>query len=566
MKTVAFLLGSPEISGGTNVIYEHASRMHNSGFQVTILTESPVSSNEYSWHPAACSLNWLTYDEATATQFDFVIATWWQSVFKLEQITGRYYVYFVQSIESRFFPLIDPDDPDTRDADIVSEWCESTYWYPLPVITEAGWIATYLKEKYNRNTHLVLNGIRKDCFHENGRVEASREPSKLRVLIEGPLGVFFKNVEKTIELCIKAKVPEIWLLTSSDVTVYPGVTRCFSKVPIEKTPEIYRSCDVLVKLSYVEGMFGPPLEMFHCGGTAIVYDVTGHEEYIRDGENSIVVQKDDEKGVVDWLLRLQDDSALLKTLKEGARKTAENWRDWDVAAQDFGETLHAIEADTPVFERVSLQQYNKITSLALDNGFCARELQRYSERERNFAKESLSIKNSVQLYWSEGEGLSPAIIKQYSSGNWQTCCIDVPASNGPVTLRIDPSVRIGIVAIKYLEVYEKDTGKILRCYDSCGGWNEITFAGTMVCLQKQPYPVINAFGEDPQMFLPEIPQFEGQGGLAVKMEVLEMSFTEHYQRFSNFICREGSFKHLVCRIYKKITRKVFSRKYTSNNY
>jgi hypothetical protein len=41
------------------------------------------------------------------------------------------------------------------------------------------------------------------------------------------------------------------------------------------TPLVYRSCDILGKLSYVEGMFGPPLEMFHCGWTAIVYNVTG---------------------------------------------------------------------------------------------------------------------------------------------------------------------------------------------------------------------------------------------------------------------------------------------------
>jgi glycosyltransferase involved in cell wall biosynthesis len=109
--------------------------------------------------------------------------------------------------------------------------------------------------------------------------------------VEGPLGVSYKNVEKTIELCRQAEVDEIWLLTSSEVTDYPGVNRCFSRVPITETAAIYRSCDLLVKLSYVEGMFGPPLEMFHCGGTALVYDVTGHDEYIRHQQNSIVVPR-----------------------------------------------------------------------------------------------------------------------------------------------------------------------------------------------------------------------------------------------------------------------------------
>jgi hypothetical protein len=53
---------------------------------------------------------------------------------------------------------------------------------------------------------------------------------------------------------------------------------------------VYRSCDDILKLSLVESMFGPPLEMFHCGGTAIVYNVTGHDEYIVHGRNALVAE------------------------------------------------------------------------------------------------------------------------------------------------------------------------------------------------------------------------------------------------------------------------------------
>ena len=63
------------------------------------------------------------------------------------------------------------------------------------------------------------------------------------------------------------------------------------KITCHADSGIYRSCDVIVKLSYVEGMFGPPLEMFHCGGTSIVYDVTGHDEYIVHGKNGLVAKK-----------------------------------------------------------------------------------------------------------------------------------------------------------------------------------------------------------------------------------------------------------------------------------
>ena len=52
----------------------------------------------------------------------------------------------------------------------------------------------------------------------------------------------------------------------------------------------------MLKLSRVEGMFGPPLEGFHMGATCVVTAVTGHEEYVEHGENGLVVEWDDPAG------------------------------------------------------------------------------------------------------------------------------------------------------------------------------------------------------------------------------------------------------------------------------
>ena len=97
-----------------------------------------------------------------------------------------------------------------------------------------------------------------------------------------------------------------------------------------------------MKLSYVEGMFGPPLEMFHCGGTAVTYDVTGHDEYLVGGLNSLVISRDDEDGVVSGLRRLAADRDLLGSLRQGARHTAEAWPDWDASGESFASALRAL--------------------------------------------------------------------------------------------------------------------------------------------------------------------------------------------------------------------------------
>lgn len=326
----AVLLGSAAVGGGTYVIFEHAVRAMERGANVTIVTMERVARKELYWHDRAQNLNWKTILEAEKEAYDVVICTWWRLVYEAYRLKGKHYIYFVQSVESRFYPA---EEKPLR------QLAEATYMLPMPVITEAAWIQEYLKKNYLRNVRLVRNGIRKDIYTPKGKCYAPREKGRLRVLVEGPVDVDFKNVPKTVSLCRKSEADEVWLMTSSDIKSYPGIDRVFSKVPIEETPQIYRSCDVIVKLSYVEGMFGPPLEMFHCGGTAITYDVTGYDEYIEHGMNALVAIRDDDKKVMEYLNQLKREPDYLRKLKEGALHTASQWDSWERSSALFYEAV-----------------------------------------------------------------------------------------------------------------------------------------------------------------------------------------------------------------------------------
>lgn len=326
MLKCAFILGSPDISGGTYVIFQHALYMQKHGVDVTIITQDKVPADRLFWYPEAKNLSWLTFSETGEMQFDIVYATWWRTVYELHRVKAKTYAYFVQSIEDRFYP-----EKETALRKLVA----ATYTLDLAMVTAPKWIVKYLKENYNQEVPFVSNGIRKDIYQASGSSVAPREKGKLRVLVEGPVDVDFKNIPRTVALCRKSQADEIWMLTSSDITKYPGVDKVFAKVPVQDTPLIYRSCDVIVKLSYVEGMFGPPLEMFHCGGTAIVYDVTGHDEYIIHQQNGLVVHMDHENQVVEYINKLKTDPALLARLKTNALKTAAAWPDWDKSSAQF---------------------------------------------------------------------------------------------------------------------------------------------------------------------------------------------------------------------------------------
>jgi glycosyltransferase involved in cell wall biosynthesis len=333
-----FLLGSTDISGGTYVILQHVLEAESRGDEVTIVAMFEPTSESTRWHPAYEQLRVANLSEVANEVFDVAIATWWRTVYELDRVRATHLAYFVQSVESRFY---EPTDSAVR------ELADATYDLPLAVITETPWIQWFLAVEHARPSILVPNGVEKSLYTPIGPVISPRDDQGLRVLIEGPLGVPMKNVERTIELVGEAHPATTWLLTSSDVDEVEGVDRVFSRVPITTVPAIYRSCDVLVKLSLVEGMFGPPLEMFHCGGTTVCWDVTGHEDYVINDVNGLVIETGNETGTVAAIEYLRDQPLELRRLQRGALETAARWPSWVESSRKFRDALEVISRQPP---------------------------------------------------------------------------------------------------------------------------------------------------------------------------------------------------------------------------
>ena len=108
---------------------------------------------------------------------------------------------------------------------------------------------------------------------------------------------------------------------------------------------LFGQSHVLLKLSRVEGMAGPPLEAFHMGATAVLTPMTGHEEYAQHGVNALLVGYDDTLGATRALDLLARDRELLQTLRAGAYRTASTWPDWSVATATMAAALGQLLAD-----------------------------------------------------------------------------------------------------------------------------------------------------------------------------------------------------------------------------
>jgi hypothetical protein len=323
---ILFLCGSSAISGGTNIILNYAKALQERGASVSVAFMNDLKDST-KWHPHGNKLELISFSEAKKRQFDLAIATWWRTLPHLAEINTRKHLYFVQSLETRF----------ARNYEDRLEECEAaaTYFSGVPIITVADWISRALYVGTGLNPWVVKNGIQKEMFSKVG-ASIQRSPDKFIALVEGPLNVPMKATEKALEVCAKAKVDEIWHLNPGQGN-HPLASRTFNAVNLQDVPSILRSVDVIVKLSRVEGMFGPPLEAFHCGATCIATRVSGWDEYLIDGYNSLMVDVDDFASAQISLEMLVQNSHFLAELKIGAEKTAMGWADASQSESQFSQ-------------------------------------------------------------------------------------------------------------------------------------------------------------------------------------------------------------------------------------
>lgn len=337
-RKVAFLLDSFIISGGVIAIIEHCSRLEGPDFEPYIVTEHPATPHR-NWHHAGSALRVLDFETAQSMDFDIAIATWWKTCYNLHRLRADRYAYFVQSLENRFY------EPTKHGS--LKPLVRATYQLPVIFITEAKWIQDTIQAmRPKAQVFYVRNGIDKSIFNLGERTEFQpTNTERLRILIEGPLGVWFKETTKAIQIAAGLEFPKrITLVTASDVP--PDVRRqvdvVHSNVTATEMPEIYRQTDVLLKMSKVEGMFMPPLEAFHCGATAVCSWVTGCDEYLKHGWNSFIAVPEDYDSIRRYLNLINKDRQLLNFLRCNALTTAKSWPSWEESSRCMAVTLGRI--------------------------------------------------------------------------------------------------------------------------------------------------------------------------------------------------------------------------------
>lgn len=311
------------------VICQHANRLQSRGHVVVLL--STVDVTPMDWFPSQSVP--IQHIRDWSEELDIVVATGWSTAFWLYEVSAKVLCYFVQSDETRFHP------EDSRWQHITA----LTYFLQVNYVTEARWIRTWLKENFGHDAALVPNGLDPAIFHPCEPL--APKGSKPRVLLEGAIGLPYKGMAEAFEVVSPLDV-EVWCVSSYGAPE-PGwkCDRFFEHVPMRDMRKIYSSCDVLLKLSRVEGFFGPPMEMMACGGVSVVGKVTGYDEYIIDEENALVVEPYDIDAARLAVNRLINDQSLRQKLSAAGRATVDAWQ-WE-ASIDVLEAYYQELLDDP---------------------------------------------------------------------------------------------------------------------------------------------------------------------------------------------------------------------------
>lgn len=322
---IAVILPALNISGGIMVAFEHCKVLREHGYDVTIINDDI---DERKW----CEFSGIKFPVLPSSEyiftgrFDKAVATMWSTVKFLENYTniGKRY-YLVQNFETNFYEANDPLRIEANQ--------KYSPKVEVEFLTISKWCEEWLKDEYEHEARYLPNGI----HTENYRPRKRNLDGKIKVLVEGDCGVYYKNVDESFKITnqLDRDKFEVWYLSyNAEPKEWYKVDKFLHKVPFEKVSDVYRQCDILLKTSFLESFSYPPLEMMATGGYAVVVPNGGNKEYLVDGENCLLYPHGKIEKGIEAIYRICEDEALRDKLYEGGQKTAQS-REWKNLEDDI---------------------------------------------------------------------------------------------------------------------------------------------------------------------------------------------------------------------------------------
>jgi len=164
---IGYLIPGCGVSGGIAVICQHANRLLDRGHNVYLISNTEEKKIDWFPNQRAPIITLEEYQQ----ELDILIATGWQTSFKIMDLPAKNKFYFVQSDETRFH-------------DKGSVWeslAAISYLFNYNYFTEAKWIQYWLMKNFHHEAALIPNGLDKNIFYPSTPIEPKGD--KPRILL-----------------------------------------------------------------------------------------------------------------------------------------------------------------------------------------------------------------------------------------------------------------------------------------------------------------------------------------------------------------------------------------------
>lgn len=310
---IAYVLNGLGICGGVRIVFEHANRLAQRGYDVSIATSNGETTQD--WFPLEVPVHgWHTFPGA-----DVIVATEWSTAPLVHEYPSGKKFYFVQMRE----PLFSPSQSWQRRA-------EATYSLPLQAITISRWLKEFLEEKGHSDVPIVANGVNPVMFYPEPALP--RKPGLFRVLIEGHEANAAKNVRDAhaaLAVLRRTYPIEVWGFNQLGPGRYSHDR--FWTAPAQDTiRRLYSSSDVLLKTSKLEGRGCSGPEAMACGCAVVHTECRGTDDLLNE-RNCLLVPYGDLEAIGKAVERLITNEPLRQSLIAGGIDYVSTHLNWEAS-------------------------------------------------------------------------------------------------------------------------------------------------------------------------------------------------------------------------------------------
>ncbi len=275
-----YLIGFSQNAGGVHMTVDMVNYLVINGFDCNILYGF---SNGYD---EILLFNPIQVNDIEKYSFKKIVSTIYSSTYYVKEIADKYNVpllYFAQGYEPYF--------ENGADYGVA----ELSYKLADGILTISEYLKRRYKEMFNAESTIIHNGINYDLLHKNNK---SKKIKTITILLRNnALKGDFILLDLVKKLSLTHPKLNINLLYNNEYIEFPffedesNINKLLGPFTRKELAEIMQKSDLYIDASLTEGFGLMALEAMAAGNVAIASDSGGINEYLRDGENGIIIKE-----------------------------------------------------------------------------------------------------------------------------------------------------------------------------------------------------------------------------------------------------------------------------------